>query len=64
MPGGVALITILAPLILAYQSWRAVWWLDSLLLGFAALAVALLAKKGILKVKPRALHSWDELGVY
>ena len=61
MPGGIALITILAPLILAYHSWRAVWWLDALLLGFAALAVALLANKGISKVKPRALHPWDEL---
>jgi MFS family permease len=61
MPGGIALITILAPLILAYHPWRPVWWLDALLLGFASLAVALLANKEISKVKPRSPHPWDEL---
>jgi len=62
MPGGVALVAVLAPLILAHHSWRAVWWFNALLLLVAGLIVALAAKKGTPKAAPGPLRPWDEFG--
>lgn len=62
MPGGVALITILAPLVLTNHTWRAVWWLNGLILFVVSVAIAMLAKEGA-SANPRhhVLRPWDEL---
>ena len=43
MPGGIALITVLAPLILAHHTWRALWWFNAVLLLAMAAILGLLA---------------------
>lgn len=44
MPGGVALITFLAPLVLAHHTWRALWWVNAVALLVMAAIIGLLAK--------------------
>jgi len=44
MPGGIALITFLAPLILARHTWRALWWVNAVALLSMAAIIGLLAK--------------------
>ncbi len=44
MPGGIALITFLAPLVLAHHTWRALWWVDAVALLSMAATMGLLAK--------------------
>lgn len=46
MPGGIALIAVLAPLVLANHTWRAVWWMNAVLLVVLAAMIAVFAKKG------------------
>jgi MFS family permease len=53
MPGGIALITFLAPLVLAHHTWRALWWFNAVLLFVAAAIIGLLAK-GAAVVAPKA----------
>jgi DHA1 family inner membrane transport protein len=60
MPGGVAIVTVLAPLVLTHHTWRAVWWLDATLLVLAALVIGFFAKKGISKSKFGSLRPWEE----
>lgn len=45
MPGGIALITFLAPLILAHHTWRRLWWIDSATLLAMAAIIGLLANR-------------------
>ncbi len=47
MPGGIALVSFLAPFVLAHHTWRAVWWLNALLLISLAVLMGLFAKKGV-----------------
>jgi MFS family permease len=62
MPGGVALITLLAPLVLVHHTWRAVWWLNALVLLVAAIVIGMLAGKGAPQnLQPKLLSAWDEL---
>lgn len=61
MPGGVALITILAPLILAHHTWRAVWWWNGGILLSVALLIAVAAKAGkSMEQKKSRLGPWQE----
>ena len=62
MPGGVALITILAPLILAHHSWRVVWWINAVILLFVSLLMIFLAKKAPtpVQLKRSRLSPWEE----
>lgn len=63
MPGGIALMTVLAPLVLSHHTWRAVWWLNALLLSVMAVVLTLLGKKGPSSTaKSRHHHPWNELG--
>ena len=63
MPGGIALMTVLAPLILSQHTRRAVWWLNAFLLSVTAVVITLLAKKGPSSTaKSRHHHPRNELG--
>ncbi len=44
MPGGIALITFLAPLVFAHHTWRALWSCNAILLLVLAVAIGLLAQ--------------------
>ncbi len=44
MPGGIALITALAPSVLLHHTWRAVWWLNAILLIIFAILVGLFSR--------------------
>ena len=61
VPGGVALITVLAPLVLAHHTWRAVWWWNAAILFAVALLIAWKAKTGVASV-PRSgeLNAWEQ----
>jgi MFS family permease len=61
LPGGVALITILAPLVLASHTWRAVWWWNGGVLLVVALVIAIAAKAGTPKRHRQTQQStWQE----
>jgi MFS family permease len=61
MPGGIALISILAPIVLAHHTWRAVWWLNAALLLLVSVIIALLAKGRAPGLdRPQPLRPWDE----
>jgi DHA1 family inner membrane transport protein len=47
LPGGVAIIAALAPAVLNQHTWRAVWWLNGLLLLILAILVALFSARGL-----------------
>jgi predicted MFS family arabinose efflux permease len=53
MPGGIALVTVLAPLLLAFHTWRALWMADALVVGGFAFIVMFLVRDG---AKPDALR--------
>ena len=47
MPGGVALVSLLAPLLLKHHTWRSVWEANAILLVLLAVFIAAVAKRGV-----------------
>jgi MFS family permease len=61
MPGGIALITLLAPLLLATHTWRALWLANALLiLLYAVLLMVAVKPRTVIPVEPQA-HPLAEL---
>ena len=55
MPGGIALITLLAPLLLATHTWRALWLANALLiLLYAVLLMVAVKPRTVIPVEPQA----------
>jgi len=55
MPGGIALITLLAPLLLAMHTWRALWLANALLILLYALLLMVAVKpRTVIPVEPQA----------
>ncbi len=55
MPGGIALITLLAPLLLATHTWRALWLANALLiLLYAVLLMVTVKPRTVIPVEPHA----------
>jgi MFS family permease len=62
MPGGIALVSVLAPLVLAHHTWRALWWWNAFVLLVASLVVGRVGKNGLSSSsKLRQQSSWAEL---
>jgi MFS family permease len=61
MPGGIALITLLAPPLLAKHTWRALWLVNAaLIVAYAALVKFAINPQTLIKPPRRAAHPLDE----
>lgn len=62
MPGGIALINLLAAPVLEHHTWRTVWWLNALLLFGLSVVIGFFGKKRLTSgTKTQRLGPWNEL---